>query len=88
MNSAVSYSMIMVPGSAISFFFFHPALGMWKFSGQGSDPSSRHNLCCSFSNAASLNPLCWLGIEPVFAGAAETPSTSLCHGGNSRACHS
>ena len=39
------------------FSFLGPTRGIWKFSGQGLNPSHSCNLCHSCSNAGSLIPL-------------------------------
>ena len=39
----------------------HPLPGMWKFLGQGLNPSHSYGLCCSCGNARSFNPLYWTG---------------------------
>ena len=51
------------------FFFFFPFLscpcGIWKFPGQGSNPSQSCNLCHSCSNAWSLTHCVGPGIKEV-----------------------
>ena len=47
------------------FFLFLATPWPMEFLGQGSDPSHSCNLCCSYGNTRSLNPLCQPGIKPM-----------------------
>ena len=41
--------------------FYGHMCGIWKFLGQGLNPSRSHDLCHSCDNTGSFNPLCWAG---------------------------
>ena len=49
----------------LSFFFFfkHHTHSIWKFLGQGLNPSHICDLCHSWGNAESFNSLCQAGIQ-------------------------
>ena len=48
----------------LSFDFYDCTNGIWKFPGQGSNPTWSCNLCHSYSNAKSLNHCAKLGMKP------------------------
>ena len=61
-----SFSTNYLPILIISLtFFFHHTHSLWKFSGQGSNPSHSCKLSHSYSNARSLTHCTGLGIEPL-----------------------
>ena len=43
------------------YFYFHACTRIWKFLGQGLNPSHSYDLCHSCGNARSFNPLCQTG---------------------------
>ena len=43
------------------YIFYGHTWGIWKFPGQGLNPSCSCDLCCSCSNPVSFNPLCQVG---------------------------
>ena len=60
------------------FFFFGHTLGIWKFPGQGSNPS------CSCDNTGSLTHSFGPGIEPVLPQRQGWILSPLNHNGNSK----
>ena len=65
-----------------TFFFFLADPQHMEFPGQGSDPSHIFDLCRSYSNAGSFNPLCQPGDQTCIlgisrCGTVETNPTSI-----------
>ena len=66
------------------FSFFGHTHGIWKFPGQGSNPSHCFDLHHSCSNTRSLTHGSGLGIEPVPPQWQCHIPNLLCHSGNSK----
>ena len=55
--------------------------GIWKFPGQGLNPSHSCDLCCSCSNARYFNPLHWAGDQTSASIATQATAVGfLLHG--------
>ena len=65
-NETLSLSLIpdnhwSIPIVFFFFLFYGCTCGVWKFPGQGLNPSHSCDLCHSCSNVEFFNPLCWAG---------------------------